>query len=284
MCRTPGTPPGRLVQRPEEPRRRQEERQGRRLPAGQHDPAQPVEVGGGGEAAPSHRGRTGRRCAVGHPPAGPVPRSSRRDPGDPRSTRYQPGRRGARRGADLLPPHGLPETCRDLGHEIGVGEMGRRLDDGPGPPGRVVALEDTRADEDGLAPPAASPGRRRPAWRCPRHRTGAPAGVRWRRPPGPGRSGPGAPWPSRTARPGRPADPAEIAQDGPEVPDGLHDVAGAGLALGPDHRRALRDPPEGLAEVGRPAHERDVERPLVDVVRLVGGSQDFALVDVVDPQ
>ena len=64
--------------------------------------------------------------------------------------------------------------------------------------------------------------------------------------------------------------------------DGLDDVAGAGLALGADHRRALADPAQRLAEVGRAAHERDLEAPLVDVVGLVGGRQDLGLVDVVD--
>ena len=64
--------------------------------------------------------------------------------------------------------------------------------------------------------------------------------------------------------------------------DGLDDVAGAGLALGADHRRALADAPQRLAEVRRAADERDLERPLVDVVRLVGRRQDLGLVDVVD--
>jgi len=38
-----------------------------------------------------------------------------------------------------------------------------------------------------------------------------------------------------------------------------------------------------LAEVGRPAHERHREPPLVDVVGLVGRGQDLGLVHVVDP-
>ncbi len=63
---------------------------------------------------------------------------------------------------------------------------------------------------------------------------------------------------------------------------GLDDVAGAGLALGADHGRALADPAQRLAEVGRAAHERDLEAPLVDVVGLVGGRQHLGLVDVVD--
>ena len=63
---------------------------------------------------------------------------------------------------------------------------------------------------------------------------------------------------------------------------GLDDVAGAGLALGADHRRSLADPPQGLAEIGGAAHERNAERPLVDVVGLVGGRQHLGFVDVVD--
>ena len=62
----------------------------------------------------------------------------------------------------------------------------------------------------------------------------------------------------------------DLAGDRAHVAHGLDDVAGAGLALGADHRRALADAPQRLAEVGRAAHERDLERPLVDVVGLVG--------------
>ncbi len=64
--------------------------------------------------------------------------------------------------------------------------------------------------------------------------------------------------------------------------DRVDDVAGAGLALGADHRRALADPAQRLTEVGRAADERHLERPLVDVVDLVGRGQDLGLVDVVD--
>src|SRR3954452_1750121 len=63
---------------------------------------------------------------------------------------------------------------------------------------------------------------------------------------------------------------------------GLDDVARARLTLGPDHGRALVDAPQRLAEIAAAAHERDLERVLVDVIELVGGRQDFRLVDVVD--
>ena len=66
--------------------------------------------------------------------------------------------------------------------------------------------------------------------------------------------------------------------------DRLHDVAGAGLALGADHGRPLGDAAQGLAQVGGAADEGHGERPLVDVVGLVGGGEHLALVDEVDPQ
>ena len=75
---------------------------------------------------------------------------------------------------------------------------------------------------------------------------------------------------------------ADLAGDRAQVADGLDDVAGAGLALGADHRRALADAPQRLAEVRRAADERHLEGPLVDVVGLVGRRQDLGLVDVVD--
>ena len=64
----------------------------------------------------------------------------------------------------------------------------------------------------------------------------------------------------------------------------LDDVAGAGLALGADHRRALADAAQRLAQVAAAADERHLERVLVDVVRLVGRRQHLGLVDVVDAE
>ena len=51
-----------------------------------------------------------------------------------------------------------------------------------------------------------------------------------------------------------------------------------------DHARALADAPQRLAEVGGAADERHGERELVDVVRLVGRREHFALVDEVDTE
>ena len=76
-------------------------------------------------------------------------------------------------------------------------------------------------------------------------------------------------------------EPLDPADDPAQMTNRLHDVPGARLALGANHRRALADPPQGLAEVGRSADERDLEGVLVDVMRLVSRRQDLGLVDVV---
>src|SRR5262249_7227215 len=73
------------------------------------------------------------------------------------------------------------------------------------------------------------------------------------------------------------------APDVAHVPGRLNDVARARLALRPDHRRALGDPAQRLAQVRRAAYERHRERPLVDVVRLVRWGKNLRLIDVIHP-
>ena len=148
--------------------------------------------------------------------------------------------------------------------------------------GRVLGLEDPRADEDGLG--AELHDQRRVG------RRGDAAGAEHRH--------------GQRALLGHAAEEVEgravllgrghelhlaqrpqaldLARDRAQVANGLDDVARAGLALGADHGRALADAPQRLAEVRRAAHERRPEGPLVDVVRLVGGREDLGLVDVVD--
>ena len=74
----------------------------------------------------------------------------------------------------------------------------------------------------------------------------------------------------------------DLADDLAHVLDGVDYVAGAGLALGADHGCAFGDAAEGFAEVARAADEGRGEGVLVDVVGLVGGGEDFGLVDEVD--
>ena len=68
------------------------------------------------------------------------------------------------------------------------------------------------------------------------------------------------------------------------MPHCLDHVAGAGLALRPDHRGPFGDAAERFAEVPRPADEGHGERPFVDVELLVGGREDLRFVDVVDAE
>src|SRR5918995_1645528 len=79
-----------------------------------------------------------------------------------------------------------------------------------------------------------------------------------------------------TGAPPRAANRGAVLGPGVEVPPGPR------LALRPDHRRALGDPPQRLPEVRRTADERDGELPLVDVVGRVGRREHLGLVDVVD--
>ena len=77
---------------------------------------------------------------------------------------------------------------------------------------------------------------------------------------------------------------AHFAGDLAHVLHGVDHVAGAGFALGADHGRAFGDAPQSLAQIARAADEGSGEGVLVDVVRLVGGGQNFALVDEIDAQ
>jgi hypothetical protein len=68
------------------------------------------------------------------------------------------------------------------------------------------------------------------------------------------------------------------------VLDGVDDVAGAGFSLGADHAGAFGNAAQGFAEIAGSADEGDLEGVLVDVMRLVGGGEDFGFVDVVDAE
>ena len=83
---------------------------------------------------------------------------------------------------------------------------------------------------------------------------------------------------------GKHGERAHLAGDLAHVLDGVDDVAGARFALGADHGRAFGDAAQGLAQVARAADEGRGEGVLVDVVGLVGGGEDLALVDEVDAE
>ena len=75
-----------------------------------------------------------------------------------------------------------------------------------------------------------------------------------------------------------------LLDDGADVADRFDDIAGAGFALGPDHRGAFGDAAQSFAQIARSADERDLVSLLIDVVLFVGGREHFALVDIIDAQ
>lgn len=64
----------------------------------------------------------------------------------------------------------------------------------------------------------------------------------------------------------------------------LNNVARAGLTLGADHGSTLGNAAQGLTEVTATADERNFEIVLLDVVFVIGRSQHFGFVDVVNAE
>jgi hypothetical protein len=66
------------------------------------------------------------------------------------------------------------------------------------------------------------------------------------------------------------------------VLDGFDDVASAGFALCANHGCAFGNATEGFAEVAAAADEGSFEVVLCDMVKVVGRSEDFGFIDIVD--
>lgn len=60
------------------------------------------------------------------------------------------------------------------------------------------------------------------------------------------------------------------------------DVARARLALGADHRGALGNTAQRLAQIAGAADKRHVKLGLVDVIDVIGRGENLGLIDVVD--
>ena len=175
----------------------------------------------------------------------------------------EPLRLGDRPGRE--PGIALAEAARRGQHLGRVLPVRRGAHDGARPRLGIRRLEDARADEHRL-------GAERHAERgVGRRRDAAGGEVRHRQAAGLGdaahqlvgraeRLGVRHALVARRAR-----ERAHLAADLPQVAHRLDDVAAAGLALGADHRGALADPPQRLAEVARAADERHAEGVLVDV-------------------
>lgn len=184
--------------------------------------------------------------------------------------------------------HGLAQTLAALGENLGVLVVRRRPDDGLCALDRVAGLEDAAADKDTVAAEL-------------HHERGISRG---------GNTAGGEVDNGQTAQLGgllekRGVD-LELPREGAEtkntlglenglslgdvlgdllnVGDGLDDITGAGLALGADHGGTLSNAAEGLAQVAAAADKGGLEVVLLDVVLLVGGSENLALVNVIDAE
>ena len=162
---------------------------------------------------------------------------------------------------DLKAGHRVAELHGGLGDPLGVVEVGRRLDDRTGAP--VAGSSLLKIPEPTKLPSApsciisaASAGVAMP----PAQKSGTGSQPRsatsWT-------TSSGA-WcslaaPASCSAPQR-GELLDAVGDLAHVADRLDDVAGAGLALGADHRRALADAAERLAEVGGAANERAPRR------------------------
>src|SRR4051812_32582890 len=148
--------------------------------------------------------------------------------------------------------HRCAEATADLGKDVGVTEVRRRLDDGLCAWCRIVALEDARPDEHRFG--AELHGQRRVGRRGDTTR----AEQRDRKPTGFGDLLHQRKWGLQLLGPLEElcriglADLANVADDVAQVANRLDDVAGTGFTLRPDHARTLADAAQRLAEVGRP--------------------------------
>ena len=224
-------------------------------------------------AARARRGRRGRRARAPRAPRRRASRSSRacaveaalegEDADRQRPRRRGPTSRGWRAPAlvELARLERLHRRAEALGRRRRRAR-GRRSASSPrrSPRARVAGSSDLKIPEPTKTRLGAElhhqrgVGRRRDAAGAEQRR---PAACRPGRRRGRGRAAPAAPWrrsnsSASSSVPRRRISPRDRAQ----VADGLDDVAGAGLALGADHRRALADAPQRLAEVRRAAHER----------------------------
>jgi hypothetical protein len=65
--------------------------------------------------------------------------------------------------------------------------------------------------------------------------------------------------------------------------DCFNDVAGPCFAFGSDHGGALTDSSQRFTEIAASANERNLKFPLIDVEGIIGWGEDFAFVNIVDP-
>mmetsp|Transcript_81372 Transcript_81372/g.178903 ORF Transcript_81372/g.178903 Transcript_81372/m.178903 type:complete len:347 (+) Transcript_81372:290-1330(+) len=180
--------------------------------------------------------------------------------------------------------HGLTEVLAHLGDHGGVAPVSAGGNHGPSALGRVGALEDARANEDAIDAEGhehANVGRGGQTTGCEgddRQAAGRAnlfdeldADALLLRV-------------DEDLIVAHGLEAVDLREDSARVSDSVHDVAGACVSLKADHSSTLRDASKGLTKVLSTADEGDGEAALVDVVGLVGGSQNLGLVDAVNCQ
>lgn len=190
--------------------------------------------------------------------------------------------------ANIDTNHSLTETHADLSKNLGVLVVSNGLDNSTGTLLSIARLEDTRANEDTIA--AQLHHKRRiggssntTSGEVDNGQTAELGGLADKLVGSLDFTGEGAEL-GLGVRTGKEdaAGLGDLCADGAHVLHGLDDISGAGFTLGADHGGTLGDATEGLAEVAAAAHEGNLVAVLGDVVDIVGGGQDFGLVNVVD--
>lgn len=184
--------------------------------------------------------------------------------------------------------HGLTETGAGLSNNLGILEVSGGLDNSLGALGWVARLEDAAADKDTVATEL--------------HHEGSVSG--------------GSNTASGEVDNGQATELGSLAQklsvdlelaghftdadDAPlgesslglsnllvdrlHVANGLDDIASPGFTLGPDHGSALGNAAQGLAQIAAATDKGRVEVALLNVALVIGGGQNFTLVNVVDAE
>lgn len=184
--------------------------------------------------------------------------------------------------------HGLTQTLANLSKNLGILEVGNGLDNGLRALLSITRLEDTGADEDAVA--AQLHHQRRiggssntASSEVDNGQTAELGSLAEQLVGGLELTGKGAELRLGVSAGGvDSAGAGNLGVDGAHVLNGLDDVAGTGFTLGADHGSTLGDAAQGLAQVAAAADEGNLEGGLGNVVDIVGGGQDFRLVDVVD--
>lgn len=182
----------------------------------------------------------------------------------------------------------LTQTLANLSEDLGVLEVGSSLNNSTSTLLGVTRLEDTRANEDTVAAQLhhqcrISGSSNTPSGEVNNGQTALLSTLTDKLVGGLKLTGISAQLRLRvSARLKDTSSTANLGIDSAHVLNGLNDITGTGLTLGADHSSTLGDTAKGLAQVAAATDEGDLEGGLGNVVDIVGGGQNFRLIDIVD--